>query len=239
MRDMVDEVEYQNHVKERVKGSSNILSEIVLGGQDGLVNTLGVVLGITAATTDIRIILAGALAAAFAESISMAAVAYTSKQTEYENYISEHRKELEDIKNIPEIEKEEIRRIFKRWGIPDQEADVVVDIISKNENAWVEIMMAHELELSKVSNEKPFKFAFTVGTSAIIGSLIPVIPILFLPVSYAWIGCLVISALSLLVIGYVKTKLTIGNPFKGALKLMIIGIVSAIAGYLIGYLIGG
>ena len=48
------------------------LSDIILGGQDGLVNVLGVILGVAAATQDARIVIAAGLAATFAESISMA-----------------------------------------------------------------------------------------------------------------------------------------------------------------------
>lgn len=236
---MVDEKEFENHIKERTKNSGNIFSEIILGGQDGLVNTLGVVLGIIAATADIRIILAGAVAAAIAESISMAAVAYTSKQAEYENYVSELEKEKKEIEEIPEMEKEEIRRIFKKWGVDDKDVESIVSIISQNKDAWVEIMMAHELKLGEVSYEKPLKFSLTVGLSALIGSFIPIVPLLVIPIKYAWIGAIVVSAISLVIIGYIKTKFTIGNPFKGGIKLMIIGILSALAGYLIGYLIGG
>ncbi len=236
---MVDEKEFNDHLKERLKNPGGIFSEIILGGQDGLVNTLGVVLGILAATTDLRIILAGALAAAFAESISMAAVAYTSKQAEYENYISELNREKEDIEKIPEIEKEEVRRIFKKWGVSSEDTETMVNIISKNRDAWLEIMMAHELEINKVEGEKPLKFALTVGVSALVGSFIPILPLLFIPISYAWLGAIIVSGVSLLIIGYVKTKFTFGNPFRGGVKLMVIGILSAIAGYLIGYLIGG
>jgi len=57
------------------------LRDIILGGQDGLVNVLGVTLGIAAASGDTRLVLAGGLAATFAESFSMAAVAYTSTLT--------------------------------------------------------------------------------------------------------------------------------------------------------------
>ena len=54
------------------------LSDFILGAQDGLVNVLGVVLGIAAATGDARIVLVAGLATTFAESISMGAVAYTT-----------------------------------------------------------------------------------------------------------------------------------------------------------------
>jgi hypothetical protein len=45
---------------------SSRLSEIILGGQDGLVNVLGVILGVAAATNDPRIVMAAGMAAAFA-----------------------------------------------------------------------------------------------------------------------------------------------------------------------------
>src|SRR5256885_7388201 len=49
----------------------SLLSDFILGSQDGLVNVLGVILGVAVASRDITIILAGGLAATFAESISM------------------------------------------------------------------------------------------------------------------------------------------------------------------------
>lgn len=59
-----------------IKGTT--LKDIILGGQDGLVNVLGLVLGVAAATATTRIVLISGLAGTFAESLSMAAVAYTS-----------------------------------------------------------------------------------------------------------------------------------------------------------------
>src|SRR3989338_5827628 len=53
------------------------LPEIILGGQDGLVNVLGVILGVAAASSSTQLVIVAGLAAAFAESISMGAVAYT------------------------------------------------------------------------------------------------------------------------------------------------------------------
>ena len=58
--------------------SPSFLSDFILGTQDGLVNVLGILLGVTTATSDLKIILVATLAALGAESISMGAVAYTS-----------------------------------------------------------------------------------------------------------------------------------------------------------------
>jgi len=75
------------------KGKYN-LREIILGGQDGLVNVLGVILAVAFATYDTRIILLAGIAATFAESVSMAAVAYTSTKAAREFYEGKRKKEI-------------------------------------------------------------------------------------------------------------------------------------------------
>ncbi len=57
-----------------------LLRDIILGWQDGVVNVLGLVLGVATATDSTRLIIISGLAALFAESASMAAVAYTSSK---------------------------------------------------------------------------------------------------------------------------------------------------------------
>ena len=56
------------------------LSDVMLGGQDGLVNVLGIVLGVAAATGDVRVILAAGLAAAIGgNGLGVAGVSWTCK----------------------------------------------------------------------------------------------------------------------------------------------------------------
>ena len=82
-----------NHkLKSPFKGWAAQLHDIILGGQDGLVNVLGIVLAVAAATASTRIVLISGLAATFAESISMGAVAYTSTKAAKEYYLSVRKK---------------------------------------------------------------------------------------------------------------------------------------------------
>ena len=74
-----------------------LLSDFILGSQDGIVNVLGVILGVAIASQEFKIILAGGLAATFAESISMAAVAYTSTTARREFYIAEMEREKREM----------------------------------------------------------------------------------------------------------------------------------------------
>ena len=73
----------QNHTK-KVN-----FREFILGRQDGLVNVLGLVLGVASATLNTNIVLISGTVATVAESVSMAAVAYTSSKAakDYNNSI--------------------------------------------------------------------------------------------------------------------------------------------------------
>ena len=88
---------FEFHQKVDAHHHDSQLSDIILGGQDGLVNTLGVILGVAAATSDPRIVIAAGMAASFAESVSMAAVAYTSRQADHALYESERAREHRHI----------------------------------------------------------------------------------------------------------------------------------------------
>ena len=94
------------------------LSDFILGSQDGLVNVLGIILGLSAATTNTHLILVATLAALGAESISMGAVAYTSTESRRKLYLSEIQRESREMREIPEAEKNEVREITRELGIP-------------------------------------------------------------------------------------------------------------------------
>lgn len=214
------------------------LSEIILGGQDGLVNVAGVILGLAAATPDTRIIIAGGLAATFAESISMAAVAYTSSLADLDFYRAEQAREIREIKEVPHLERTEIEEIFSGWGFEGQLLEDSVTHITQHEEHWVEIMMAHELQLQPVEEKGLIADSLLVGFSAIVGSLIPLVPFFFLPRIAAIWGGLLLSAAALFAVGAIKAHLTVGRPARSGLQMMLIGILSALAGYGVGLLFG-
>ncbi len=214
------------------------LSQIILGGQDGLVNTAGVILGLAAATPDTRIVIAGGLAATFAESISMAAVAYTSSLADLDFYRAEMARERAEIKTVPHLERQEIVQIFSDWGFEGELLEDAVEHITHHEDHWVEIMMAHELELQPVEEKGLVPDSLLVGFSAIVGSLVPLLPFFFIPRIPAMVAGLVLSALVLFVVGVVKARMTVGKPLRSGLQMMLIGTLSALAGYGVGTLFG-
>ncbi len=214
-------------------------SDFILGGQDGLVNVLGVILGVAIASQDLRIILAAGFAATFAESISMGAVAYTSTLARREYYLGARERELREMRELPELERQEVRDIFARWGFGGHELDDIVGKITAKPQAWLEVMMAHELFLAPVDHAQARRSAVLVGLAAVLGSLIPLVPFLVLGSAiFAGIAAsLAVSAIALFLIGWFKAKATVGRPARSGAQLLAIGITSAIAGFGVAYLV--
>jgi VIT1/CCC1 family predicted Fe2+/Mn2+ transporter len=222
-----------------------LLSDFILGSQDGLVNVLGVILGVAVASRNLQdpltIILAGGLAATFAESISMGAVAYTSTVARRDHYLAERQRELEEMQTMPDLERQEVRQILERWDFHDAELDEILEKIVSKPKAWLEIMMAHELNLAPVDPGQARKSAVLVGIAAILGSLVPLIPFVVIGANLM-LGVIVslsVSTLTLFGIGWWKARTTIGRPTRSGLQMAIIGIASALAGFGIAYLVSG
>jgi len=224
-----------------------LLSDFILGSQDGLVNVLGVILGVAVASVQkklpdpLTIILAGGFAAAFAESISMGAVAYTSTLARRDHYIAEMAREKEEMQTMPDLERQEVRQILERWDFHGEELEEILEKIVSKPKAWLEIMMAHELNLAPVDEGQARKSAVLVGIAAIIGSLIPLVPFLVMGANLL-LGIavsLIVSAITLFGIGWWKAKTTVGRPIRSGTQMLIIGITSALAGFGIAWLVSG
>lgn len=222
------------HLEPRPPSAS--LADIILGGQDGLVNTLGVILGVAAASSDPRIVIAAGFAATFAESISMGAVAYTSTLADHDHYRAEVERERREIREMPEAEQAEVRAVFANWGFRGELLDKAVTQVIQSEEAWVDVMMRNELKLAPIENSNALRIALVVGFSAIVGSVIPLVPFLLWPLAVAVPVSLLISALALFGVGAYKARITVGRPVRSGLQMAVIGIVSALAGYAIGAL---
>ncbi len=215
---------------------TSTVSHIILGGQDGLVNVLGIILGVATASGEIRIILAAGLAATFAESISMGAVAYTSKMAEKDYYYAELDREKKEIQDMPEEEKAEIREIYRAKGFEGKLLNDITAHITSNEKIWLSTMMREELGLAPVKTRDIVNGSLIVGVSAFIGSLIPLSPFFFFDVSTSVVISLIASAIALFAVGVYKANNSLGKPIKSGIEITIIGMGAAIVGYGIGLL---
>ena len=221
--------------------SHSFLSDFILGSQDGLVNVLGILLGISAATSDVRIIYVGALAALGAESISMGAVAYTSTVARRRQYLKESDREQLETKQDPAMEREEVSNVLKGWDYQGSELETMTNQIASNPKAMQEFMMSFELKLAPVEKDEARRSFAVVLSSTIFGSIIPLIPFLFVTASTITAGSIasvIVSGALLFFIGAYEARTTVGSVWWSGLQMMIIGLSAGFAGYLIGRLVG-
>jgi predicted membrane protein (TIGR00267 family) len=195
-----------------------------------------IILGVAAATNDPRIVLVAGLAATFAESVSMGAVAYTSTMADADFYESEREREYRHIREMPHLEREEMRAIYTDKGFNGELLERIVDTITANRDVWVAALMAEEHQLTPIDRTKALRAAIVVGFSAVVGSLIPLVPFVILKVGTSiWVSILC-TALVLYAVGAYKARITVGRQWKSGIEMAIIGTVSALVGYAIGLL---
>jgi vacuolar iron transporter family protein len=217
--------------------TKNALRDVILGGQDGLVNMLGIALGVVAAGGSNRVLVVTGIAAAITESISMGAVAYTSFGSERDFYLAERETEQSEISSDPEEERDEIREIYATKGFSGQLLDDVVSTITSNRETWVGTMMDEELHLQPVEEQSLLHSSVIVTVATLIGHLIPLIPFLAVPGTPAVVSAIVLSGVALFAVGAYSAKTLIGDWRKSGLQMLIIGLGAAALGFVIGRLL--
>ncbi len=217
-----------------------LLSDLILGSQDGLVNVLGILLGVAAASASFKLILVAALAALGAESVSMGAVAYTSTAARRRFYLSEEARERREMQEVPEIERQEIREVLERWGYTGEGLERMLADLCANPKAMLEFMMAFELRLAPVDPHEPLHSGLVVLGATVAGSAVPLIPFLLLPtqIHLAAISSIVLSGAVLFTIGTFEARTTDSNIWRSALQMLVIGLAAGFAGFLIGHFLG-
>jgi predicted membrane protein (TIGR00267 family) len=209
---------------------------VILGGQDGLVNILGIILGVIAGGGSKTVLLSAGFAAAITESISMGAVGYTSSVSERDYYTAEQAREESEIDTMPDAERQEIRDIYSTKGFSGELLERVVDTITANRDTWLETMMDEELHLQPVKNADIMRSSVVITIATLIGHLIPLFPFVWLSRTSALILAIVLSALVLFGVGVYSAVTLVGDWRKSGLKMMAIGLGAAGVGFLIGNL---
>ncbi|MEM0128648.1 MAG: VIT1/CCC1 transporter family protein [Thermoplasmata archaeon] len=215
-----------------------LLSDFILGSQDGLVNVLGILLGLASAGEGRAVILVATVAALAAETISMAAVAYTSTRARRQFYLAEQDRERWEMEHLPDAERQEVREILDRWGFEGEEREDLLDRIVRKPKAMLDLMMAFELHLAPVSAEQPQRSALIVGLATVVGSVIPILPFLLTAnVPLAAAAAVVLAGGMLFAIGWYEARTTVGSLWRSGLRMLVIGLAAGFAGFLVGILL--
>lgn len=207
---------------------------------DGLTVPFALAAGLAGAVQNHWLIIIGGLAEMAAGSIAMGMGGFLAARSDADSYRAELRREEREVRDVPDIERQEVRDIFARYGLQGDSLDAAVGAVTADPHAWVEFMMREELGLEEPHPNRALRSSLTIGGAYIGGGIVPLVPY-FMPVSttVALIISAVVTLLALGVFGWVKGVFTGVPPIKSALQTMVVGGLAAGAAYVIARIISG
>jgi predicted membrane protein (TIGR00267 family) len=213
--------------------ATNWLRDVILGGQDGLVNILGIVLGVIAAGGSNTILLATGFAAAITESISMGAVGYTSTIADRDHYQAVRRREQTEIDAQPDAERDALRAVYAAKGFTGHLLEQVVDTLTANRDRWLATVLDDVLHLQPVATRDAMRSSVVITGATLLGHLIPLVPFLVLARTPAVLVAIGLSALVLFGVGAYSAITLVGDWRRSGLKMLAIGLGAAAIGFAI------
>ncbi|MBZ5696567.1 MAG: VIT1/CCC1 transporter family protein [Acidobacteriia bacterium] len=229
------------HVEKHFTATASV-RDIVIGMSDGLTVPFALAAGLTAAATAIAkgtgIIVTAGFAEIAAGSIAMGLGGYLAARTDVEHYASELDREYRETVELPDIEIEEVAKVFRDYGLTEEQMKPVVSAITGNQKRWVDFMMRFELGLEQPDPARAARSAGTIAASYIVGGLIPLAPYIILrevmPALWVSVG---VTLLALFVFGAIKGHFTGVKPFRGGAQTVLVGGLAAAAAFFIARLI--
>ena len=217
----------------------NAIRAAVLGGNDGLVSNFSLVMGIAGATQGQAGVLVAGLAGLLAGALSMALGEWISVKSSQELYENQMALEMEELETNPEGERQELKLIYLAKGIPDEQAEAIVEELMKDKFKAHDVLVKEELginaeELKGSAIEAALSSFILFG----IGAVIPVLPFMFTNGMQAIILSTIFSAIGLFLIGAAITIFTGKNVWYSGFRQVFFGLAAAAVTFGIGKLIG-
>lgn len=213
---------------------SEAMRDIVIGMADGLTVPFALAAGIAGAVDSIQIIVTAGLAEIAAGAIAMGLGGYLAARTSETHYASERGRELYEIDNMYDREIAETKEIFSEYGLKEPQLDMIVNALAQNKSKWADFMMRYELGLEKPISNRALTSAITIGSSYIVGGLIPLSSYIFLNnVDTALLVSVFLTTAALGVFGAIRGYFTGISPIKSAMQTVLVGGLAAAAAYAI------
>jgi VIT1/CCC1 family predicted Fe2+/Mn2+ transporter len=213
--------------------ASATVRDVVIGMSDGLTVPFALAAGLTgvAAATSRLVVVAG-LAEIAAGSIAMGLGGYLAARTDEDHYESEKQREIRECVELPEEETEEVAKVFRGYGMSEEEMRPVVKAICGDQKRWVDFMMRFELGFEEPDPKRARNSAVTIALSYIVGGLVPLSSYMAVDnLKTALTFSVVVTLAALFVFGYVKGRMTGIAPLRGGLQTVVIGGLASAAAF--------
>lgn len=221
-------------------GAGGFLRNVVYGFNDGLTANFGLVAGIIGASSSFsaagQAVLVAGLAGTVADALSMGASGYLAAKSEREVFEHEIAMEKEEIRLMPEVEREELSLLYQAKGIPEAQAETLATQVMADPERALEEKVREELQIGEATST-PLREGWITGTATLIGALIPVAPFLFLSGHWAIWTSFAIAMLSHFAVGAARSFFTGRSIFRSGFDMFVVGLGVAGAGYVVGEMI--
>jgi VIT1/CCC1 family predicted Fe2+/Mn2+ transporter len=219
--------------------ASDVVRDIVLGMSDGLTVPFAIAAGMSGASVSASVVIIAGLAEIAAGSISMGLGGFLAGRSEVEHYQVEEAREKRETLEVPDLEVEEVKTVFRDYGLDEDQMAPVVEALVANPEKWVEFMMRFELGLTAPDPQRAWQSAITIALSYAISGFIPLSPYILLnSVNRALYVSAGVTLTALFIFGYIKGKITGISAFRSAVEMLIVGGIAAGAAFLIARWIG-
>jgi VIT1/CCC1 family predicted Fe2+/Mn2+ transporter len=223
------------HKEDREK-NTGWLRAGVLGANDGLLSTAGLLSGVIAGQASHDQILLAGIAALLSGALSMAAGEYVSVSSQRDSQKAQLHQEAQEIRKNPELEQLELCRIYMDRGLDEVLARQVSAQLMRHD-----ALAAHareELGLTEVAKARPLQAATASAISFSCGALPPLLIGAFVPHSLALATLFIVTLILLTALGAISAKIGGSNRIKGALRVLFWGAVALGFTAIIGHILG-
>jgi vacuolar iron transporter family protein len=219
-----------------VSSKLNWLRAGVLGANDGIVSTAGIVVAVAAATVSRGPILTAGIAGLVAGAVSMALGEYVSVSTQRDTEQALLSKERGELREDPAAELDELAALYQAKGLSTATARTVAEELTGHDAfaAHAEV----ELGIDPTDLTNPWQAALSSALSFTVGALLPLIAILLPPNALRLPVTVAAVLLALVITGAASAGLG-GAPKQRAITRNIVGGAVALGvTYGIGHLVG-
>jgi VIT1/CCC1 family predicted Fe2+/Mn2+ transporter len=214
----------------------NWLRAGVLGANDGIVSTAGLVVGVAAATTTTSVIFTAGLAGLVAGAVSMALGEYVSVSTQRDTQRALLEKERRELEEMPEAELEELAGLYVAKGLSTETAHEVAVELTERDAFAAHVDVELGIDPHELSN--PLQAAVFSAVAFTLGAVVPLIAILVPPagvrVAVAFLSVLAALALT----GTVSAILGGAGKGRAVARVVLGGALAMLVTYGIGQIVG-
>jgi vacuolar iron transporter family protein len=214
----------------------NWLRAGVLGANDGIVSTAGLVVGVAGATTQRAPILVAGLAGLVAGAVSMALGEYVSVSSQRDTERTLLAKERRELAEDPEGELRELAELYVAKGLSAPTARLVAEELSAKDAFTAHVDA--ELGIDPQALTSPWQAAISSAISFTLGALLPVLAIVLPPPPVRVPITFLVVLLALVITGSVSA--TVGGSGRRIAVRRIVagGALAMIVTYAVGRLVG-